>query len=252
MRLEQTKYINLFLYKRSIKMNLIILNNIEIEVTKKKIKNLHLSVMPPNGTVKISAPLEVTDDAIIAFASSKLTWIKNQISIFRNHERESKREFVSGESFYLFGKRYLLNIEVSNKNKLEIINDRAKLYLRENISDEQRVHFVLNWYRKELRKCLASLIYNWQNKTNLVLSSWQIKDMKTKWGSCTKNKAKLWFNLQLVKKPIDCIEYVVLHELVHLRVEKHNNEFKSIMQLYMPDWQERKDALNNFILDYIN
>ena len=94
-------------------MNLIILNNIKIEITKKKIKNLHLSVMPPNGTVKISAPLEVTDDAIIAFASSKLTWIKNQISTFKNLERESKREFVSGESFYLFGKRYLLNLEVS-------------------------------------------------------------------------------------------------------------------------------------------
>lgn len=232
-------------------MNLIILNNIEIQVTKKNIKNLHLSVMPPNGTVKISAPLEVSDDAIIAFASSRLTWIRAQIATFEEHERESKREYVSGESFYLFGKRYLLNTVQANKNNLEIQNDRIFLSLKQNKSNEQKINFVNNWYRDKLRIKIKILLATWQEKTNLIPESWQIKDMKTKWGSCTKNKAKLWFNLQLVKKPIECIEYVVLHELIHLRVEKHNNEFKNLMHQYMPDWQERKNRLNNFILDYI-
>ena len=233
-------------------MNLIILNNIEIQVTKKKIKNLHLSVMPPNGSVKISAPIEVSDDAIIAFASSRLGWIKAQIATFENHERESKREYVSGESFYLFGRRYLLNVIHTNKNKIEIQNDRIILGLKKNTTNDQKINFVTNWYRNELRKELKKLLEIWQTRTRLIPVSWQIKDMKTKWGSCTKNKGKLWFNLQLAKKPIDCIEYVVLHELIHLKVEKHNNEFKNLMQQYMPNWQERKSTLNNFILDYIN
>lgn len=233
-------------------MNLIILNNIEIQVTKKKIKNLHLSVMPPNGSVKISAPIEVSDDAIIAFASSRLGWIKAQIATFENHERESKREYVSGESFYLFGRRYLLNVIHTNKNKMEIQNDRIILGLKKNTTNDQKINFVTNWYRNELRKELKKLLEIWQTRTMLIPESWQIKDMKTKWGSCTKNKGKLWFNLQLAKKPIDCIEYVVLHELIHLKVEKHNNEFKNLMQQYMPNWQERKSTLNNFILDYIN
>ena len=233
-------------------MNLIILNNIEIQVTKKKIKNLHLSVMPPNGSVKISAPIEVSDDAIIAFASSRLGWIKAQIATFENHERESKREYVSGESFYLFGRRYLLNVIHTNKNKIEIQNDRIILGLKKNTTNDQKINFVTNWYRNELRKELKKLLEIWQTRTRLIPESWQIKDMKTKWGSCTKNKGKLWFNLQLAKKPIDCIEYVVLHELIHLKVEKHNKEFKNLMQQYMPNWQERKSTLNNFILDYIN
>lgn len=233
-------------------MNLIILNNIEIQVTKKKIKNLHLSVMPPNGSVKISAPIEVSDDAIIAFASSRLGWIKAQIATFENHERESKREYVSGESFYLFGRRYLLNVIHTNKNKIEIQNDRIILGLKKNTTNDQKINFVTNWYRNELRKELKKLLEIWQTRTRLIPESWQIKDMKTKWGSCTKNKGKLWFNLQLAKKPIDCIEYVVLHELIHLKVEKHNNEFKNLMQQYMPNWQERKSTLNNFILDYIS
>ncbi len=232
-------------------MNLIILNNIEIQVIKKKIKNLHLSVIPPNGQVKISAPLEISDDAIIAFASSRLTWIKSQIASFKNHERESKREYVSGESFYLFGKKYFLNISSSNKNFIEIKNDRIILNLKSGISNEQKNKYVSIWYRNELKNKLQQILNRWQEKTGLVPNSWQIKEMKTKWGSCTNDKKKLWFNLQLIKKPIECIEYVVLHELLHLKVEKHNDEFKQLMQDYMPDWQERKKELNNFILDYI-
>lgn len=232
-------------------MNLIILNNIEIQVTKKNIKNLHLSVIPPNGVVKISAPTEITDDAIIAFASSRLTWIKTQIANFKKQERESKREYVSGESFYLFGKRYLLNINKGTKNNLLIENDRAVLTLKTNITDKQKYNFVSLYYRRQLKSFLQKSIDDWSRKISLFPDSWQIKEMKTKWGSCTKNKKKLWFNLQLAKKPIECIEYVVLHELIHLKYEKHNNDFISMLTTYMPNWQERKDLLNSFILDYI-
>ena len=232
-------------------MNLIILNNIEIQVTKKNIKNLHLSVMPPNGIVKISAPTEITDDAIIAFASSRLTWIKTQIANFKTQARESKREYVSGESFYLFGKRYLLNINKGKKNDLLIDNDRAFLTLKTDITDKQKQHFVSNWYRKQLKAFLQKSVDTWSKKISLFPDSWQIKDMKTKWGSCTKSKKKLWFNLQLVKKPIECINYVVVHELIHLKHEKHTEEFKSILTAYLPNWQLLKKELNSFILDYI-
>lgn len=232
-------------------MNLIILNNIEIQVTRKRIKNIHLSVMPPNGIVKISAPIEITDDALIAFASSKLSWIKEQISKFSNQERESKREYVSGESFYLFGKRYLLNINYGKRNNITLTNDRAILEIKNNLTEEQKTNYVSKWYRNQLKNKLSELIKIWSNKIKLFPDSWQIKDMKTKWGSCTKKSKKLWFNLQLAKKPIECIEYVVVHELIHLKHEKHNNDFKSILSTYMPNWQDRKNELNSFILDFI-
>lgn len=232
-------------------MNLIILNNIEIQVTRKRIKNIHLSVMPPNGIVKISAPIEITDDALIAFASSKLSWIKEQISKFSSQERESKREYVSGESFYLFGKRYLLNINYGKRNNIRLTNDRAILEIKNNLTEEQKTNYVSKWYRNQLKNKLSELIKIWSNKIKLLPDSWQIKDMKTKWGSCTKKSKKLWFNLQLAKKPIECIEYVVVHELIHLKHEKHNDNFKSMLSTYMSNWQDRKDKLNSFILDYI-
>lgn len=232
-------------------MNLIILNNIEIQVTRKRIKNIHLSVMPPNGIVKISAPIEITDDALIAFASSKLSWIKEQISKFSSQERESKREYVSGESFYLFGKRYLLNINYGKRNNIRLTNDRAILEIKNNLTEKQKTNYVSKWYRNQLKNKLSELIKIWSNKIKLLPDSWQIKDMKTKWGSCTKKSKKLWFNLQLAKKPIECIEYVVVHELIHLKHEKHNDNFKSMLSTYMSNWQDRKDKLNSFILDYI-
>lgn len=232
-------------------MNLIILNNIEIQITRKRIKNIHLSVMPPNGIVKISAPIEITDDALIAFASSKLSWIKEQISKFSSQERESKREYVSGESFYLFGKRYLLNINYGKRNNIRLTNDRAILEIKNNLTEEQKTNYVSKWYRNQLKNKLSELIKIWSNKIKLLPDSWQIKDMKTKWGSCTKKSKKLWFNLQLAKKPIECIEYVVVHELIHLKHEKHNDNFKSMLSTYMSNWQDRKDKLNSFILDYI-
>jgi len=233
-------------------MNLIILNNIEIGVSKKNIKNIHLSVIPPDGMVKISVPLNVSDDAIVAFASSKLSWIKRQIASIKNQSRESKRNYVSGESFYLFGKRFLFNTYTGKKNSIEIKNERVLLTIKEKCSEMQKEKYVLSWYRNQLKYTLNNLLINLQEKTNLIPNSWQIKDMKTKWGSCTKEKKKLWFNLQLAKKPVECIEYVVLHELLHLKYEKHNDVFKKMLSLYMPNWKEQKEKLNAFILDYIN
>lgn len=233
-------------------MNLILLNNIEIQVTKKDIKNIHLSVMPPNGLVKISVPNGITDDAIIAFASSKLGWIKKQINNFRAQERESKRQFVSGESFYLFGKKYLSNVNLGAKNDIFLKNDRVIITFKKNMTEIQKSNFVEKWYRNNLKKTLNEQITKWSQKINLFPKSWQIKTMKTKWGSCTNDKQKLWFNLQLAKKPIECIEYVVLHELVHLKFKKHNDDFNNYLFTYMPNWKERKDELNSFVLDYIN
>ena len=151
----------------------------------------------------------------------------------------------------MFGKRYLLNINYGKRNNIRLTNDRAILEIKNNLTEEQKTNYVSKWYRNQLKNKLSELIKIWSNKIKLFPDSWQIKDMKTKWGSCTKKSKKLWFNLQLAKKPIECIEYVVVHELIHLKHEKHNDNFKSMLSTYMSNWQDRKDKLNSFILDYI-
>lgn len=233
-------------------MNLIIINNIAIEVTKKDIKHIHLSVMPPNGKVKISAPLTVTDDALNAFASSKLSWIKEQLKKLDKQERESRREYITGESFFFLGRKYRISVIVDQSRNLEIKCDKVILTVKATDTLEQKEVFVKEWYRRELKSLLTEIIEKWSNKTNLHPSSWLIKDMKTKWGSCNLKTKNLLFTLQLAKKPVECIEYVVLHELCHLKIEKHNQEFTELLDSYMPNWRERKGNLNSFILDYIN
>jgi len=232
-------------------MDSIVINNFHIEVKKKDIKNIHLSVLPPNGKIKISAPLSVTDEALHAFASSRLSWIKEQLKKIDKQERESRREYVSGESFYLLGKRYLLNVIVGSQRDITIKSDRIILQTIEGDSEKQKSSFVDKWYRKRLKEVLEELIEKWSEKLNLRPTTWQIRNMKTKWGSCNSEKSNLLFALQLVKKPIDCIEYVVLHEICHLRHKKHNTDFLKILDDNMPNWRGRKDMLNSFILDYI-
>jgi hypothetical protein len=207
--------------------------------------------MPPNGKVKISAPLTVTDDALHAFASSKLSWIKEQLKKMGKQERESEREYITGESFFLFGRKYRISIVIGEKRKIEIKGDKVIMTVKATDSLEQKELFVKEWYRGELKKVLTDLIEKWSSKTNLHPASWIIKDMKTKWGSCNSKTKHLLFTLQLAKKPIDCIEYVVLHELCHLKVEKHNADFTELLDSYMPNWRELKGKLNLFILDYI-
>ena len=227
--------------------------NISIEVIKKNIKNMHLSVLPPDGKVRVSAPVTLSDDSIAMFVRTKLDWIRKQQETFRNQPRQSERQYVSGETVYVWGKQYFLQVEYSYKgNNLVLSGDRAILTVRKESTTQQRENFVNEWYRTLLKAEIAKLLPKWEKITGLYCSSWQTKYMTTKWGTCNTASKKIWLNLQLAKKPPECLEYVILHELAHLQVKDHGPAFIAILDQYMPYWRERKRQLNNSTLDYMN
>ena len=226
-------------------------SGIQIEVSKKKIKNMHLYVKPPDGKVTLSAPLSMRDEAIERFARTKVSWIKKQVAKFDNQPRQSEREYVSGETLYIWGKQYYLQTEFGGRNSLVLSGDRAVLTVRKESAAEQRDSFVREWYRELLKAEIARLLPKWENVTGLKASSWQTKYMSTRWGTCNPATGKIWLNLQLAKKTPECLEYIILHELVHLVEKTHNERFVSLMDKYMPMWREVKATLNGQTLDYM-
>jgi len=225
---------------------------IEIEVQKKNIKNLHLVVAPPDGKVRVSAPMHLSDDSIKMFVRTKLSWIKKQQEKFEKQPRQSEREYVSGETLYVFGQQYFLRVEYSYKgNSLVLEGNEAILTVRKESTASQRETFVNEWYRTLLKEKIEIYLPKWENITGLYCYSWQTKYMTTRWGTCNTNTRKIWLNLQLAKKPIECLEYVILHELAHLKVRTHSKDFIAIMDQYMPCWRETKRLLNDLKLDYM-
>ena len=191
-------------------MNQITVGNISIDVVRKDIKNLHLGVYPPNGRVRIASPLKIDDEAVRLFAISKMAWIKKQQLKFETQERQSKRNFVSGESHYYKGNRYLLNVIYHTAApKVEIRNKTyIDLYVRVDSTKEQREKVLTEWYRKQLKSRIPPLINKWQKIIGIEVSEWGIKKMKTKWGTCTIEKRRIWLNLELAKKSEHCLEYM--------------------------------------------
>lgn len=228
------------------------ISGIEIEVQKKNIKNLHLVVAPPDGRVRVSAPMHLSDDSIKMFVRTKLSWIKKQQEKFEKQPRQSEREYVSGETLYVFGQQYFLRVEYSYKgNSLVLSGNEAILTVRKESTASQREAFVNEWYRALLKEKIEMHLPKWENITGLRCDSWQTKYMTTRWGTCNTNTRKIWLNLQLAKKPIECLEYVILHELAHLKVRNHSKDFVAIMDQYMPYWRETKKLLNGLKLDYM-
>jgi hypothetical protein len=227
-----------------------IVSGVEIDVIKKDIKNMHLSVLPPLGKVRISTPLNTSDEAIRLFAVSKIAWIKKQVEKFENQPRQSEREYVSGESHYLWGRRYRLEVRYSNKaNNVETKGNKLFLTVREKSIQQQRENVMNEWYRNELKKRIPSLLQKWEQIMDIKADSWGVKNMKTRWGTCNTKEKRIWINLQLAKKPISCLEYVVVHELVHLLEKNHTPAFVEYMNKFLPDWRVTKDELNSFIMD---
>jgi predicted metal-dependent hydrolase len=224
-------------------------SGIPIEVCKKNIKNMHLYVKPPNGFVTVSAPLSMSDAAIERFLRTKTIWIKKQVARFDNQPRQSEREYASGETMYVWGKQYYLKTEYSNKNSLALSGNKAVLTVRKESAARQRENFVREWYRELLKAEITRLLPKWEKTTKLKASGWQTKYMTTRWGSCNTKTGKIWLNLQLAKKTPECLEYVILHELVHLVEKYHNERFVSLMDKYMPFWREVRKKLNEQILD---
>ena len=230
----------------------IVVSNISVEVIRKNIKNMHLAVLPPDGRVRVSAPTQLTDEAITMFVRTKLGWIKKQQEKFQQQPRQSERQYVSGETLYVWGKQYFLQMEYSYKgNALTLSGDKAILTVRKESNPKQRGSFVNEWYRSLLKQEVAKYLPKWEKTTGLYCSSWQSKYMTTKWGTCNPTSKKIWLNVQLAKKPIECLEYVILHELAHLKVHNHGPEFTAILDQYMPYWRDHRRRLNDSTLDYL-
>ncbi|MHA1974855.1 MAG: M48 family metallopeptidase [Candidatus Hodarchaeales archaeon] len=226
-----------------------IVAGMEVRIDRKDIKNMHLYVKPPNGTVSVSAPHELSDETIERFVRTKTRWLKIQKSKFTEQLRQTERKYVSGETLYLWGKQYFLQVNYAYRNSLELAGDNAILTVREKSTARHRDNFVREWYREKLKAEITKLLPKWEKITGLKCSSWQTKYMKTKWGSCNIETKKIWFNLQLAKKPIECLEYIILHELIHMSVKNHNEDFVALMDKHMPFWREVKKKLNDQILD---
>ena len=228
------------------------ISGITIDIQKKNIKNIHLAVLPPDGKVRVSAPMHLSDESIAMFVRTKLGWIKKQQEKFALQPRQSEREFISGETLYVFGKQYFLRVMYSYKgNSLVLNGNEAILTVRKESTARQREAFVNEWYRDLLKEKISIYLPKWEQITGLYCDSWQTKYMTTRWGTCNTNTRKIWFNLQLAKKPIECLEYVILHELAHLKVKNHGKDFIAILDMYMPYWRETKKLLNDFKLHYM-
>lgn len=229
----------------------LVVSGIPIEAQKKNIKNMHLQVKPPDGHVVISAPLSMNDKAIEMYARTNLSWVKKQIERFQEQPRSGKRQYVSGETMYIWGKQYFLTfISDAQKNGFEIVGNKVFLRMREDSSVKQRESYVREQYRVMLKGEIERLLPKWEQITGLYCESWQTKYMVTRWGTCNTDKKRLWFNLQLIHKPVECLEYVILHELIHLRERTHNEVFTAYMDLYMQNWREIRKQLNDSMLDF--
>lgn len=217
-----------------------------VDIVRKDIKNLHLGIYPPAGRIRVAAPLRVNDEAVRLFTISRLGWIKSQQAKFQNQERQSAREFISGESHYYQGRRYLLNVEYrAGTPAVNIRNNKTlDLFVRPGSDTQERERVLTNWYRRQLKEEIAPLIAKWEETIGVQVAEWGVKQMKTKWGTCNIEARRIWLNLELIKKPVHCLEYIIVHEIVHLLERHHNERFMTYMNRFMPLWQHYREELN--------
>lgn len=235
-------------------MEQIKVSNIEIDIVRKDIKNIHLAVYPPTGRVRIAAPLTTDEDAIKLFAISKLGWIKRHQRSFVNQARQSQREYKHRESHYFQGKRYLLNV-IDEEKVCKVVLTTGKninFHLKPGTTREKRHKVMSEWYRKQLKKLIPELVAKWQKVMNIQVAQWQVKQMKTKWGSCNVAQRRIWLNLELAKKPVHCLEYIIVHEMVHLLERHHNERFVAYMDKFLPNWKALKKELNKLPVSHSN
>ncbi len=225
----------------------ITVSGLQVEIVRKNIKNLHLGVYPPGGRVRVAAPLRVSNDAVRLAVVGKLGWIKRQQMRFERQPRESSREMVSGESHYFLGNRYRLRV-ISDAESKQWITIPSKttieLHVHPGADVGVRQRVLAKWYRAQLRTLLGPLMEKWQERLGVRATTYGIKRMKTKWGSCNAEARRVWINLELAKKSAECLEYVIAHELVHLLVRHHDDAFVAIMNKHMPHWRSFREELN--------
>ncbi|WP_391484638.1 SprT family zinc-dependent metalloprotease [Lactobacillus iners] len=230
-----------------------VIGGIEVKITKKStLKNLYIRINPPKGNVTISAPLHYPDDDISLFVLKKLPEINAVRARMRSQLRQNKREFISGESHYLWGKPYRLDVAVGTKKySIEKMPNKILFSVPKGASTANKEKVFNEWYRSELKRVLQSLIPIVEKRMNLSANEYRIKNMKTRWGTCNIDKKRIWINLQLAKKPIECLEYVLVHEMVHLLEANHTHKFHALVGKYYPTWKDAKKTLERMPLDYL-
>ena len=219
---------------------------IAVEVVRKDIKNFYIGVHPPNGQVRASAPLTFDDAAVRMAVITRLSWIRRQQAAFQRQERQSQREFVTGESHYFKGRRYRLDV-VEHEGPPQVWlpnNTKISLRMRPGSDRDTREAVVHRWYREHLRAEVSSLLEKWEAKLGVSANEVRIKRMKTLWGSCNVAAKRIWLNLELAKKPESCLVYILVHEMVHLLERDHNDRFRELMDQFLPQWRTYRDTLN--------
>lgn len=223
------------------------LDDITIDITRKKIKNLHLKIASADGRVSISAPMRMSMTIIQDFVLSKLPWIKKHQHKLQGRGQVKPHEYQAGESHYFLGKPYTLNIIEHHKRPSVILeHDQICLCVKQDTSKEKKEALLAGWYRAQLQQMLPALIAKWELAMGVTVKQFFIRNMKTRWGSCSHRSGRIRFNLSLAKKSFECLEYVVVHELVHLLEPSHNHRFVALMDQFMPQWRVYKKTLNQY------
>lgn len=222
------------------------ISGISVEVVRKEIKNLHLAVYPPNGRVRIAVPHRLEDEAVRLAVVTRLGWIRRQQAVYEKQVRQSEREMVSGESHFVWGIRYKLDvIEVDKPARVSLkSNTIMELQIRPNADSVKRRAVLYDWYRKLLKEQARDLIHKWESLIDVKVIDWGVKRMKTKWGSCNIEQKRIWLNLELAKKPVNCLEYIIVHEMIHFLERHHNERFRDLMEKHLPQWRLLRDELN--------
>lgn len=219
---------------------------IPVEIVRKDIKNLHVGVYPPKGRVRVAAPLRLDDEAVRMAVITRLGWIRRQQEGFHEQDRQSQREMVTGESHFFQGRRYRLDvIEHDGPASVELPNNTTMLLRVRPGTDRAGRNAVLQrWYRRRLREQLPALVAKWEPKIGIRVVDLRIRKMKTRWGTCNREARRIWLNLELVKKPVSCLEYILVHEMVHFLERHHDDRFRDLMDELMPQWRTRREELN--------
>lgn len=234
-------------------MSHIVVGGVNIQVTKKNIKNMYIRVLPPDGTVAIAVPENTSDDALRMFAVSRIAWVKKQRQSFIDQARQTKRQYVSGESYYVWGRRYRLEIVHSSvRNNVYLSGNLLILQVRKESTDVQRENTLNEWYRNQLKLAVPPVLAKCEKIVGVQVAEWYVKNMRTKWGSCVPEHKRIWLNLQLAKKSPEFLGYVITHELVHLLERNHTDKFRKYMDRFYPSWRSAKKELNGEMLDYID
>jgi predicted metal-dependent hydrolase len=229
----------------SIERRQITVSGVRVQVLRKDIKNLHLGVYPPHGRVRVATPLRVSDDAVRLAVIGKLGWIKRQRARFAAQPRESRRQMVSGESHCFLGRRYRLRVVECEGPPTVVVRSRfIELQVRPGQGRRQREAVLARWYRQQLKELIPPLIEKWQKILGVVVAAWGVKKMKTRWGTCNADARRIWVNLELAKKPVECLEYIVVHELAHLIARHHDERFVATMDKHLPQWRAHRAVLN--------